>query len=135
MNTEKATLQFLGYRVEMMRFELKQNYEATNAPIELKPTFNRRIQQVVDNEYDVSIGVKLKQSTLPFDAEVVLTGRFKSEGNMDAQKVLKINAVAILYPYVRATLSTMTTLAAIPPIIIPTINLAKTFEREREEER
>lgn len=133
MNTEKATLQFLGYRVDMMQFESKQNYKSTNDPIELKPTFSRAIRRVTDTEYDVSVGVKLQQPTLPFDAEVSLTGQFKTEGSMDVQKVLKVNAVAILYPYIRATLSLMTTLAAIPPIIVPTINLAKMFEHEAEQ--
>ena len=129
MITENAVLQFLGYRVDTMQFKSKPDYTPSSEPIELKPTFNLTIQQVNDNEYNVTIGVELKQSTLPFDAELSLTGRFKYEGNMDVQKMLKINAVAILYPYVRSTLSLMTTLAAVPPVIVPTINLAQMFER------
>lgn len=133
MITENAVLQFLGYRVDTMQFKSKPDYTPSSEPIELNPTFNRTIQQVNDNEYNVTIGVELKQSTLPFDAELSLTGRFKYEGNMDVQKMLKINAVAILYPYVRSTLSLMTTLAAVPPVIVPTINLAKMFEREEQQ--
>ena len=129
MITENAVLQFLGYRVDTMQFKSMPDYTPSSEPIELKPTFNLTIQQVNDNEYNVTIGVELKQSTLPFDAELSLTGRFKYEGNMDVQKMLKINAVAILYPYVRSTLSLMTTLAAVPPVIVPTINLAQMFER------
>ena len=133
MITENAVLQFLGYRVDTMQFKSKPDYTPSSEPIELKPTFNRTIQQVNDNEYNVTIGVELKQSTLPFDAELSLTGRFKYEGNLDVQKMLKINAVAILYPYVRSTLSLMTTLAAVPPVIVPTINLAQMFEREEQQ--
>lgn len=133
MTTENAVLQFLGYRVDTMQYKLKPDYTASSEAIELKPIFNRIIQQANDDEYHVTIGVELHQAALPFDAELALTGRFKYKGEIDVQKILKVNAVAILYPYVRSTLSLMTTLAEVAPVIIPTINLARMFEQEEQQ--
>lgn len=133
MTTENAVLQFLGYRVDTMQYKLKPDYTASSEAIELNPIFNRIIQQANDDEYHVTIGVELRQATLPFDAELALTGRFKYKGEIDVQKILKVNAVAILYPYVRSTLSLMTTLAEVAPVIIPTINLVRMFEQEEQQ--
>ena len=134
MKTEKALLQFGGYRVDKMLFMLKQTFDSSSKQVELTPSFSRTIQKISDDEYDVSIGVELKQTNLPFDAELTITGRFKYEGSLDVQKILKINAVAILYPYVRSILSCLTTLGSVPPVVIPTINLAQMFENEEQGE-
>lgn len=132
MKTERAILQFLGYRVDKMIFTGKPEYVTTPEQIVLEPSFSRTIRQINTEEYEVTIGVKLEQSNLPFETSLSLTGRFKCEGVQEIQKMLKTNAVAILYPYVRATLSMLTTIAAVPPVIVPTINLAKMFEQEEQ---
>ena len=130
MTPERATLQFLGYRVDAMQFALKKDAVSSAKTIDLEPIFKRTIRQGSDSEHYVSIGVELCQPDLPFDAKIILTGRFKYDGEMDVQNLLKVNAAAILYPYVRSTLSMMTTLAGMPPVVVPTINFAKLFEQE-----
>lgn len=129
MKTERASLQFLGYRVDKMMFFLKPDFHSEPGRIELSPSFSRVIQPI-DDHYEVTIGVELKQENLPFDADVSITGTFKCEGTSDAEKMIKMNAVAIMYPYVRATLSMLTTLASVAPVVVPTINLSKMFEEE-----
>lgn len=132
MNTEKSLLKFLGYHVDAMHFELKPGASFSNQEIELEPLFDRHITSIGDGKYTVEIGVKLQQSNLPFTVELRLTGLFECEGVQDEQRALKINGVAILYPYVRSTLSLATSLASIPPIVLPTINLARMFEEEEQ---
>ena len=132
MGASKSALQFLGYCVDELVFLSKPEFVEAADHVVLNPTFTRRIKQVNPEEYEVSIGSKLEQEDLPFEVRLSLTGRFKCEGVSDVQRALKVNAVAILYPYVRATLSLLTTLAAVPPVVVPTINLAKMFEQEEQ---
>ena len=42
------------------------------------------------------------------------------------------NAPAILFPYVRAYISTLTSLAGIPPVILPTLNLSNRNNTEEQ---
>ena len=77
----------------------------------------------------------MKQDNLPFEAKLLLSGRFKCGESVDADKAMKVNAVAILYPYVRSTFSLMTTLGNISPVVLPTINLAQMFEREERDKQ
>lgn len=132
MKTARASLRFLGYHVDKMVFFSKTNFTTSEMPIELAPMFKRNIVQTGEKEHKVTIGVRLDQENLPFNAELEITGRFEYDGELDVDKLLKINAVSIMYPYVRATLSMMTTIAGIPPVIIPTINLAQMFERNEQ---
>ena len=128
MLTIKAKLQFMGYRVDKMMFGLKPEFTSWPDKIALSPSFKRTIRQLDENKHEVSITVELKQDDLPFDAELSLTGGFIYEGSDSPEKMLRINAVSILYPYVRCALSMLTNLAGIPPVIIPTINFAKALE-------
>lgn len=135
MNHGKAVIQFLGYRVDKMNFVTKFDFEHTSEPIELEPALNRSIRKVNEDEYEVGIEVELKQDNLPFEAKLLLSGRFKCGESVDADKAMKVNAVAILYPYVRSTFSLMTTLGNISPVVLPTINLAQMFEREERDKQ
>ena len=76
----------------------------------------------------------MDQPDLPFDAETTIVGSFELSGIENVDKAMKQNATAILYPYVRSTLALLTTLAAIPPVNIPTINLAHIYEQEQQRE-
>lgn len=135
MNQGKAVIQFLGYRVDKMNFATKSDVADASEPIGLEPVFNRSICKVNNDEYEVKIGIELKQDNLPFEAELLLSGKFKCDESVDADKAMKVNAVAILYPYVRSTFSLMTTLGNISPVVLPTINLAQMFEREELDKR
>ena len=64
------------------------------------------------------------------DYKVNLTGYFMVDGC--EPETLKANAIAILYPYVRAIISTYTANANITPLILPTINVNKLIKDQEE---
>ena len=59
-----------------------------------------------------------------------MTGFFETE-NGESDKFIK-NAIAILYPYVRALISTYTANANINPLILPAINVNKLIENSED---
>ena len=61
--------------------------------------------------------------------EVILTGYF-TEINNDNNMNFEPNAIAILYPYVRAIVSTYTASANITPLLLPAINVNKLIEEQ-----
>lgn len=75
------------------------------------------------DEYRVlEINYKLNSE---FDSDESIVISF--EGDVDGEKFLS-NAMAILYPYIRAIVSSYTSLANIPPLTLPTINMQKYLE-------
>ncbi len=135
MEPVQSSLCFLGYNAELLRFEKR---EATVRPsgdsVTLRASFLCEIiQENQENQYSLRLGAKIDQPDIPFYVEVILVGHFTVNGNTDnIDQMMKVNAAAILYPYVRSTLSTMTNLAGIPPITLPTLNIAQMFQNERQ---
>jgi preprotein translocase subunit SecB len=63
---------------------------------------------------------------LPF-AEILCIGIFKFENSINFEEIPDYfyrNCIAILFPYVRAYLSIVTTQANVPGIMLPTMNLS-----------
>ena len=135
MEPVQSSLCFLGYRAELLRFEKR---ESSIQPNEKKPSLSASFMREIekedkDNCYALRLGVKIDQPDFPFYAEVILLGRFIVNGKMDAAQAMNVNAAAILYPYVRSTLSMMASLAGLPPITLPTLNIVQMFQNEQEE--
>ena len=63
------------------------------------------------------------------DINVKANGIFEYDKDIDEktkESFFTLNAPAILFPYVRAYVSSLTALSGMPPITLPTINLAST---------
>lgn len=132
---EANVLHFLGYTVDELTFKLKPaDTVDTEKSIELLPKLSRKIEKMNDENYSISIGVTLDQEDLPFTAQVSMTGRFLLQGIKNPEQTMKVNAAAILYPYVRAAISMLTTLANVPPVVLPPVNFVKLFEESAKEE-
>ena len=132
---EANVLHFLGYTVDELTFNLKPaDTVDTEKSIELLPKLSRKIEKTNDENYSISIGVTLDQEDLPFTAQVSMTGRFLLQGIKNPEQTMKVNADAILYPYVRAAISMLTTLANVPPVVLPPVNFVKLFEESAKEE-
>lgn len=132
---EANVLHFLGYTVDELTFKLKPaDTVDTEKSIELLPKLSRKIKRTNDENYSISIGVTLDQEDLPFTAQVSMTGRFLLQGIKNPEQTMKVNAAAILYPYVRAAISMLTTLANVSPVVLPPVNFVKLFEESAKEE-
>ena len=131
-----VNIAFQGYEVLKMNYERRQPSVKKSENINLEPMFTQTIHDNADNAdlHLLDLGVKIDQPDFPIQMEVLLRGRFAIAGNHDdVMKMMQINATAILFPYLRSTLSMMTTLAAIPPITLPTVNMADAFLKAKED--
>lgn len=70
-------------------------------------------------------------SNLPFNAEISIYGLFSLSNWEDiANKSLVMdNTSAIIFPYLRNTLSPLTMLSGLPPYILPVINITEVFSK------
>jgi preprotein translocase subunit SecB len=60
---------------------------------------------------------------------VKLCGYFENKSNGDIKRY-EPNAIAILYPYVRAIVATYTSVANITPVNLPTVNINKMLKNK-----
>lgn len=80
-----------------------------------------------NNIYRLFFEITINDKSDSLDIFLNVEGKFEFDKDLtDSEKdsFFNINAPAILFPYVRAYISTLTSLSGINPIMLPTINLS-----------
>ena len=130
---KKSCLQFKNYTVEKLLFEAVP-FDAEIHEFELHPNFHNQLIDNGNDNYDVELSVNIapeEDHPMPFRLSVSLIGHFtyshESSTCSEEQKqdVLRHNTVAILFPFLRTIVASLTTSANIPPLIMPIINLTE----------
>lgn len=78
------------------------------------------------NNFKLSFDINIKDKNKSFNIDISTEGFFEFDKDLnenDRDLFFNVNAPAILFPYIRAYISTLTSLSGICPIILPTINL------------
>lgn len=133
-----GVLKFNGYNVEKLNYN-KNNSKDMNSSetVSLTPQIMFKIALKENNPLraNVLIGVRLGygNNVLPFKVEAVIKGHFELEGEEDTEleniyKFYLQNGTAILYPYLRAIVTTLTGTGNYQAIILPTVNFYKMIE-------
>jgi preprotein translocase subunit SecB len=126
-NTKTADFRLNGYRVIKSNIELKGNelYD-TEFSVNIKPS------GIKHNEFfHLKLEVSVKDKKEIYSVFLLMVGDFEFNANIDIEDIpdyFLTNAPAILFPYVRAYISSLTSISGITTVIIPTLNL--TFLKE-----
>jgi preprotein translocase subunit SecB len=128
----ESILKFNGYVVEKLNFQLNKKF-VHEKEIAISPAFNREIEKLDANKYLVRVKVvigDLEYEEQPFYIEVILSGKFEveSEKRNNNLSLIKSNATAILFPYLRNAVSMLTALSNIPTLTLPVFNIVALFE-------
>lgn len=128
-----SDMKLINYKVLKTIFELNESFEHKKGKIVVQPDFKRDIKKINDTQYEILLSVKISpeinKGPLPFSAEVVISSLFEmNEWEKEDLNNLAINnATAILFPYLRTLLATVTMNGGIPPFVLPIMNVAKLF--------
>lgn len=102
------------------------------------PRFTRNISLHSDTVGSVTLITEInntEENPFPLTIKVNMTGVFDMSNLPKEQhdSFLKINAVQIMFPYIRNMISSVTTSALLPPIILPIIDVKKLFPEKEEQ--
>ncbi|MDE6468216.1 MAG: protein-export chaperone SecB [Muribaculaceae bacterium] len=125
MAEKKAALIFRGYRIGESRIKL--DVEAERIEGETDITLKNETKEIGENKFEIILEAAVVNKSGTMDIFVKMTARFDVSPKLeDEQKValIKMNAPAIMFPYIRAYISTLTSLSGLAPVIIPAINLS-----------
>ncbi len=131
MDKIASKLIFKKYIVQRIDFKANENYKGKEIKVRLN--IEKSIEYSEKN-MDVTLIVKLfdeEEKNVPFKMLVQVKGMFEIESNSENINY-EPNAIAILYPYVRAIISTYTAVANVTPLILPAINVNKLLEEKQE---
>ena len=136
---QNFNLSLKGIRADEMNFKLNGVRLQNGGKVSLAPTFSRRVRHAAENEkiFFISLTVKIEntaEAPKPFDLLVTMTGVFETDASAEADKKAAVaEATAVLYPYLRAALTNLSSAALAAPIVLPVTNGAL-FPEDREKE-
>ncbi|KUF32849.1 protein-export chaperone SecB [Lysinibacillus sp. F5] len=120
-------------RVDKSEFRFNTNFnESPEARLDLNINYDVDFMVSIDNEkagivlLECGINSNEKFQDVPFAIEVSLVGFFSVEKGKVQEYF--VNAVSVLFPYLRAHISTLTSISGIPPVTLPSVNVIKLLE-------
>ena len=128
MSSNRSVLRFDKYIVKSISFQANEKCYCMDDQVELDFDFDIR-SSIEENKLVIELSSIIFPDAVtqnyPFEMEVVLKGFFSidsADSNVDIS-FFKTNAVAILFPYLRAIVSSYTANANIAPVILPAMNI------------
>ena len=122
---------FKKYTVDEVIFKRNENYDSaqkTRIEFSIDKEVRRKDNQMIVNLI-TRVFENCEEKNHPFEMTIEITGYFEIE-NEGKDINFEPNAIAILYPYIRAIVSTYTASANINPLILPAINVNALFNKK-----
>ena len=132
-NENVAVIQFIGYRVTNILYNCDPSFELPQGEVPYKLNFSKSLAILSDTEVQENVCANVFYCTTdnieeaPFRITVEIAGRFRCDNEWKPE--LEPNVLAIMFPYLRSIISTITCNSGREPIILPTINIASLFEK------
>ncbi len=125
---EKAYFQFKKFTIKKSNFKFIKKKEIIEIGIEFN--YNGTKLSKSNKKFILKTKTTIKASGKPL-INIVSEGRFTYQNISDDKlgNYLYLNAPAIVFPYIRAYISTLSTLSGITPILLPTLNLQQEKEK------
>lgn len=127
----KSVLTFDNYIVRRILFEANPDFKP-NEKITVEMGFSHEFEFDLDqNVAAVCLGCNIfkeRNENYPFSLEIEIVGFFKFETTLEseeAERLLKVNGTAILFPYLRSIVSSLTADSGFQPLILPVMNIHK----------
>lgn len=87
----------------------------------------KHIKKTADGQYQVTLSMQATRDK-EYEIEISITGYCEIEENTpDKDRILEENAIAILFPYIRAELSLLTAQPETDVLTIPAVNINAMF--------
>ena len=129
-----------GITAEELTYTINRIKMEPNTKFEIKPQFSRTVRRVQENDklWFLTLEVKVdstEDAPKPFNLKVRLVGVFEAEEIQDDydRQDLVINMTEVVYPYLRAAVSSLTANAFINPMMLPVIPAGTMFPEDRGE--
>lgn len=135
-----AAIKFDSYRVDKIIYQINYNFVMPEANI-VNNDLDFNINVDLDRDHNIAvvtlgciINNNFESANKPLYLEVVLQGIFTFESDIEEkflENLLTTNAVAIIFPYMRAIVGNISVNSGIPPIILPIMNVVELLKQQK----
>ncbi len=130
-----SNLKILSIHTEKSNFEWNPNYSETkDQNHDLTFSVNVLVNANDEHRGIIRLGCNVnseKHLESPFTMEVMMMGEFQIKDRPFKEYI--INAISLLFPYLRTHISTVTSMSGVDTLIIPAINIYELLEQNSSE--
>lgn len=127
----QSKFKFKGYRVIKSELHLSPD---TAIDKKLNANFTGIKGFESDNDYILDLGAEISNSDKSLSIAIELRGIFEFDralNDKEKSAFFSGSAPAILFPYIRAHISMLTSISGIEPIVLPTLNFSAAVKKQR----
>ncbi len=128
----ESVLRFNKYVVNEVLFKKNESYiqEDKETSIDFNIyTHTTKNGNNMEVKLNTQVFYEAKKNNYPFEMQIIITGYFTEVNNTENTNY-EPHAISILYPYIRAIVSTYTANANVNALILPAINVNKLIEEQ-----
>ena len=125
MAEKHADLIFQKYRIGESRIRL--DVEAPRIEGKIEINVNKETKQTDEDKYTIKLETYIINESKTLEIEVTMYGYFEISPKVAPEirrSFVELNAPTIMFPYIRAYISSLTGLSGLSPVIIPAVNFA-----------
>ena len=104
-----------------------QRSEVVNGTVRLSQnSIGKNIEKIDDDDYKCSLVFSMTDEEETTSLKIIVSGIFEFKADLEQDLkdiIITKNTVAILFPYLRAQVTLMTSQPDIEPVVIPAINI------------
>lgn len=125
-----AKISFKGFKCIEFIFNASDEYVNGKLPNDINLNIDKKVKKSSssDNDFELNLILELSSNDDNTNIKCVFIGYFSSDGEITKSfletSFASVNAPAILFPFIRSYVSTVTINAGLNPIILPTINFS-----------
>jgi len=136
----KSDLQLKHIYVESIEFNRVKELGEEGKPLDLKVTYAKRLDKLNDDEYRLGLGCMISDGDdgKCLQLSVKMVGAFFIRNNSPdvsektLNEILEKNTVAIMFPFLRSQVTTLTAQPGMNTIVLPAMNINRLFEDKNE---
>jgi len=120
-----SKFQFKGFSIVRSLIERKNNKPSKKISLGFNP---KGFINKENATFQLHLGIKIEDEGKSFNIEIEAVANYTFEDKTELDNLNKffyVNAPALLFPYIRAYISTLTNLSGFEPINLPTLNMAR----------
>lgn len=135
MSIKDFSFQFLNHNLKKLSFAVKEPKKITKE-IPINPKIG--MSWKIDEKKILAIlqTVDIEGENLPFTLSVSIEGYFQLNGETPTKeeitKIAFINCGAVMFPFVRETIASITTRAGSAPLLLPSVNFINLYNVVKE---
>lgn len=126
MKKQEAQFRFLDFKVVKSIYQIDTKKFKQGGKLDVNFKFPIELDFAQKNLISFPMEVLIENEDKSLRIQVGIIGIFESDVDLTKEKsFVEISAPAIIFPYIRAYVSNLTSMSGIQPILLPTYNMTK----------